>query len=65
MNESNKREIEYRGYTFITVEHSLGWRVDIYPGPGLLHTKPQHVSASTKEEALAKARVSVDHHLSR
>jgi len=56
--------IEYRGYTLAAVEHSPGWRVHIYPGPGLLHTRPDHVLAPTKEEAFAKARAAVDYRLS-
>ena len=58
-------DVEYRGYTLSAVEHSPGWQVHIYPGPRLLHTEPRHVSALTKEEALAKARGAVDHRLSR
>jgi hypothetical protein len=65
MTETNERVIEYRGYSFIAVEHSPGWRVNIFPGPGLLHTTPDQVSAPTKEEALARARASVDLRLSR
>jgi hypothetical protein len=65
VTDTNDRVIEYRGYNFIAVEHSPGWRVNIYPGPGRLHTAPEHVSATTKEEALAKARASVDLRLSR
>jgi len=65
MSDRNERVTEYRGYNFIAVEHSPGWRVNIYPGPGLLHTGLDHVSAPTKEEALAKARASVDLRLSR
>jgi hypothetical protein len=55
---------EYRGYTLTAVEHSPGWRVHIYPGPGLLHTQLEHVLAPTKEEAFAKARAAVDYRLS-
>ena len=58
-------QIEYRGYTLMIVKHSPGWRVHIYPGPNLSHANPDHVSAPTREEALAKARASVDLHLSR
>ena len=65
MTEVIKCEIEYRGYTFIASEHSPGWRVLIFPSPGLLHTNPNQVSAPTKEGALAKARASVDLQLSR
>jgi hypothetical protein len=38
MTKTDERVIEYRGYNFIAVEHSPGWRVNIYPGPRLLHT---------------------------
>ena len=65
MTKTDERVIEYRGYNFVAVEHSPGWRVNIYPGPRLLHTVPDHVSAPTKEDALAKARASVDLRLSR
>ena len=30
MSDRNERVIEYRGYNFIAVEHSPGWRVNIY-----------------------------------
>lgn len=56
---------EYRGYTLSPVERGPGWQVTIYPGPQLLHTEPDRASASTKEEAFAKARAIIDHHLSR
>ncbi len=55
--------VEYRGYTLSAVEHSPGWYVHIYPGPSLLRTHPDYVSANTKEEALLKARATIDHHL--
>ena len=62
---SNDTGIEYRGYTLEPVQRSPGWRIYIYPGPHLLRTDPDHVSAATKEEALAKARATVDHRLTR
>ena len=56
--------IEYRGYNLVVTERSPGWWVHIYPvRHGLLHTHPDHVSGSTKEEALAKARSTVDSRL--
>jgi hypothetical protein len=64
MRQTSTSDIEYRGYTLTAVEHSPGWRVYIYPGKGRLHTHPNFVSAFTKEEALAKARITVDHQLS-
>jgi hypothetical protein len=57
--------IEYRGYTLNPVQQSPGWRVCIYPGPHLLRTDPAQVSAITREEALAKARATVDYHFVR
>ena len=62
---SNDTGIQYRGYTLDPVQHSPGWRVYIFPGPHLLRTDPDHVSAVRKEEALAKARAVVDHRLTR
>ena len=56
MPEKSTSEIEYRGYTLIAIEQSPGWRVRIYPGHGLL-------KGITKEEALAKARATIDYHL--
>ena len=56
--------IEYRGYTLSAVEHSPGWRVQIFPGRGLLHTQPDYFLAPTKEEAFAEARVAIDYRLS-
>lgn len=64
MPQATTTDVEYRGYTLTAVEHSPGWRVHIYPGQGRLRTHPSFVSAATKEEALAKARISVDHQLS-
>jgi len=55
--------IEYRGYSLDAVQHGPGWRVHISPGPRLLRTQPDHVAAATKEEAFAKARAIIDHHL--
>jgi len=63
MSQLTVKAVDYRGYTLSPVEHTPGWRVHIYPGPRLLHTQPDHVSASTKEEALARARTVVDRHL--
>jgi hypothetical protein len=63
MLEKSTSEIEYRGYTLIAIEQSPGWRVRIYPGHGLLNTNPDYVSGITKEEALAKARATIDYHL--
>jgi len=66
MTELNKDTINYRGYTFVATERASSWRVFIFPGPGLSHTIPDHITAaSTKDEALAKARASVDLHFSR
>ena len=56
MPQTSVNAIEYRGYTLMPVEYALGWRVDIYPGPHLLHVHPVQVSAITKEEAFTKAR---------
>ena len=64
MPDTSSTDIEYSGYTLTAVEHSPGWRVHIHPGPGLLRTHPDVVSAVTKEEAFAKARATIDHHLS-
>ncbi|MBC9882984.1 hypothetical protein G8O24_37435 [Bradyrhizobium sp. INPA01-394B] len=55
---------EYRGYTLSLVRHASGWRVQIYPGGQLLRTDPDSVSAVGREEALARARAVIDHHLS-
>lgn len=63
MVEEQTHDIEYRGYTLIAVEHSPGWRVNIYANRGLLHIKPDSAFGITKEEALAKARAAVDAHL--
>ena len=65
MIELNKDTISYRGYTFIATERASSWRVLIFPGPSMSHTTPDHVAASSKDEALAKARASVDLHFSR
>jgi hypothetical protein len=65
MPDTRTSYVDYRGYTLTAVEHSPGWRVDIFPGPGLLATHPAQVSAATKEQAFAKARAAVDYHLSR
>jgi hypothetical protein len=56
-------ETVHCGYTLIAVERSPGWEVRIYPGANLLHTHPDHVSGITREEAFAKARAVIDHHL--
>jgi hypothetical protein len=64
MPQASTTDIQYRGYTLIAVEHSPGWRVHIYPGQGRLHTDHDFVLASTKEEAFAKARLTVDYQLS-
>ena len=64
MSATRTSDLEYRGYTLVAVEHSPGWRVDIYPGPRLLPTHPTHVLAVTKEQAFAKARAAVDYRLS-
>jgi hypothetical protein len=65
MLETRTSEVEYRGYTLIAIEHSSGWRVDVYPGPGRLPTHPASISAATKEQAFAKARAAVDYRLLR
>ena len=65
MFETSANRIEYRGYTLTAVQHAAEWRVYIFPGPHLLHTQPDHVLGLTKEDALAKARATIDHHLSR
>jgi hypothetical protein len=64
MPQTSTSDIQYRGYTLTAVEHSPGWRVHIYPGQGRLRTHPNFVSAVTKEEALAKACITVDYQLS-
>jgi hypothetical protein len=64
MPDVSTNDAEYRGYTLTAVEHSPGWRPYIHPGPGLLRTHPDVVSAVTKEEAFMKARAAIDHHLS-
>jgi len=64
MSETSANDIEYRGYTLAAVQYGPGWRVQIYPGAGrLLRTRPTHVLAPTKEQAFAKARAIIDHHL--
>jgi len=63
MSQPSANHIEYRGYGLDAVEHGPGWRVHILPGPRFLRTQPDHVSAGTKEEAFAKARAIIDHHL--
>jgi hypothetical protein len=64
MIEKDTSLSEYRGYSLIVTERSPGWCVHIFPGRhGLRHTHPDHVLGSTKEEALAKARATVDNHL--
>jgi hypothetical protein len=63
MPEKNASYIEYRGYTLVAIEQSPGWRIHIYPGHGLLRIHPDHVSALTKEDALAQARATVDYHM--
>ena len=64
MSKTSANDIEYRGYTLTAVQYGLGWRVQIYPGADrLLRTRPGYVLARTKEEAFAKARAIVDHHL--
>lgn len=65
MPQTSTSDIDYRGYTLSAIQHSSGWQVHIYPGPALLRTDPNYVSAGTKEEAIAKARAVVDHHLAR
>jgi hypothetical protein len=64
MPQPSASDIQYRGYTLTAVEHSPGWRVHIYPGQGRLRTHPDFVSAVTKEEAFAKAGITVDYQLS-
>ena len=64
MPDASTSTIEYRGYTLTAVQQSPGWRMHIHPGPGLLRTHPDVVSAVTKEEAFAKARAAIDLHLS-
>lgn len=49
--QTSTSHIEYRGYGFNAIEHGSGWRVHISPGPQFLRTQPDHVLASTKEEA--------------
>jgi hypothetical protein len=63
MSEPSANHVEYRGYGLEAAEHGSGWRVLISPGPRLLRTQPDHVSAVSKEEAFTKARAIVDHHL--
>jgi hypothetical protein len=63
MPQMSANAIEYRGYTLTPIERAPGWWVYIYPGPHLLQTQPDHVSAATKEEAFTKARAVVDRHL--
>ena len=64
MSETSANNIEYRGYTLIAVQYGPGWRVQIYPaGHRLLRTQPDHALAPTKEQAFAKARAIIDHHL--
>ncbi len=60
MSETIGGSLEYRGYTLTTVQYGSGWRVHIYPGPHILHTQPDHLFGSTKEDALARARAIVD-----
>lgn len=64
MSQISRDVSEYRGYTLSLVQHASGWRVKIFPGAQLLRTYPDSVSAITKEEALTKARATIDHHLS-
>ena len=64
MSQVSADVTEYRGYTLSAVQHAPGWRVNIYPGPNLLRTQPDSVSAILKEEALTKARAIIDHQLS-
>jgi len=64
MIEKEISPTDYRGYSLIVTERSPGWCIHIFPGHhGLRHTHPDHVSGSTKEEALAKARATVDNNL--
>ena len=52
-----------------SIENGTGseWLIagHISPGPRLLRTHPDQVSAVTQEEAFAKARAIIDQHLSR
>jgi hypothetical protein len=63
MSHPNGNHVEYRGYNLDAVQYGPGWRVHIAAGPQLLRTQPDHVSALTREDAFAKARAIVDHHL--
>lgn len=63
MAQENTTHIDYRGYSLDAVQYGPGWRVQISPGPQLLRTQPDHVSAVTKDEAFTEARAVVDHHL--
>jgi hypothetical protein len=63
-SQNGPNTTEYRGYTLTTTQHGPGWRVHIFPGPHLLHTEPDHVSGTTREEALTKARAIVDRRVS-
>jgi hypothetical protein len=65
VSERSANHAEYRGYGFDAIQYGPGWRVHISPVPQLLRTHPDHVLAATKEEAFAKARAIVDHHLVR
>jgi len=65
MSQTSENFLEYRGYSLNAVQYGPGWRVHISPGPRLLRTQPDRVSAATKEEAFAEARAVVDHHLVR
>jgi hypothetical protein len=49
MAQTTKTDGEYRGYALTAVQRSPGWQIRIDPGPGLLRTRPDHVSASTKK----------------
>src|SRR6516225_530797 len=63
MSQMCANQVEYRGYCLDAVQYGSGWRVHISPTPRFLRTQPDHVLASTKEEAFAKARAIIDHHL--
>ena len=65
MSETGATIIEYRGYTLTAVQYGADWQVHIFPGPRLLRTQPDHVLGLSREEALAKARATIDLHLSR
>jgi hypothetical protein len=61
MIEKETSPIDDRGYSLIVTERSPGWCVHIFPGRhGLRHTHPDRLLGSTKEEALAKARATVE-----